>query len=144
MNMPASKLADIIPSIEASTDMPTLRASVLSALASCEIPAIDEGGHIRIDTADADRTDFANIVLRIAHIRAMSLPPERNSRLLELGLTERQVEILTWAAKGKSNGDIATILSQSRRAVDYHMSEILRKLGVTSRAQAVALAFTRG
>jgi DNA-binding CsgD family transcriptional regulator len=44
-----------------------------------------------------------------------------------------------WAALGKSNGDIAVILSQSKRAIDWHMSEILRKLKVSSRNQAIAL-----
>lgn len=54
-------------------------------------------------------------------------------------LTGRQREILDWAKKGKSNRDIAVIIGCSKRAVDYHMSEILRKLDVSSRAQAVIL-----
>ncbi|WP_428670284.1 helix-turn-helix transcriptional regulator [Roseibium sp.] len=56
-------------------------------------------------------------------------------------LSSQQVEILKWAAEGKSNTDIATILNLSKRGVAYHMSEILRKLGVASRAQAVSACF---
>lgn len=53
-------------------------------------------------------------------------------------LSELQADILHWAAEGKSNGDIATILGISRRGCDYHLGEIYKKLGVASRAQAVA------
>lgn len=59
-------------------------------------------------------------------------------------LTELQLEILDWASKGKSNGDIAVITSRTRRVINYHMSEILRKMGVASRVQAIAVYSGRG
>lgn len=60
-------------------------------------------------------------------------------------LSASQTEILKWVSDGKSNADIATILGLSERVVKYHMTEILRKLGVATRAQAVtALARDRG
>lgn len=40
---------------------------------------------------------------------------------------------------GKSNAEIAIILGQTKRGVDYHISEITRKLGVTSRVQAIVI-----
>ena len=55
-------------------------------------------------------------------------------------LSGKQLEILHWAREGKSNRDIATIMGLSKRAIDYHMSEILRKLGVASRAQAIVVS----
>lgn len=58
-------------------------------------------------------------------------------------LTDAQREILKWAAAGKSSGDIAVIMGLSRRGCEYHLGEIYRKLGVTSRSQAVA-AYARG
>jgi DNA-binding CsgD family transcriptional regulator len=58
-------------------------------------------------------------------------------------LTDAQREILKWAAAGKSSGDIATIIGLSRRGCEYHLGEIYRKLGVSSRSQAVA-AYARG
>jgi DNA-binding CsgD family transcriptional regulator len=53
-------------------------------------------------------------------------------------LTAREVEILTWVEQGKTNGEIAQILSISHLTVKNHVQKILRKLDVHSRAQAVA------
>jgi len=64
---------------------------------------------------------------------------DAQARLVDGGLSVRQLEILNWATLGKSNSDIAVITGMSKRAVAYHMSEILRKLKVASRTQAVAL-----
>lgn len=49
-----------------------------------------------------------------------------------------QLNFLRWAAEGKSSADIAIITGASRRAVEYHFAEVLRKLSVSSRAQAIA------
>jgi len=83
-----------------------------------------------------------SVIARVAMMRAECLglcADDTAARLGEAGLSARQIEILHWAAQGKSNGDIAAIVGQSKRAVDWHMSEILRKLKVASRSQAVAL-----
>lgn len=53
-------------------------------------------------------------------------------------LTEREVEILNWVEQGKSNSEIAQILSISHLTVKNHVQKILRKLNVQNRAQAVA------
>lgn len=58
--------------------------------------------------------------------------------LAQLPLSGTQLNFLRWAAEGKSSSDIAAISGATRRAVDYHFAEILRKLGVASRVQAVA------
>lgn len=54
-------------------------------------------------------------------------------------LSAHQTQILGWIAAGKSNSEIAAILGQKRRTIDYHVAEILRKLGVGSRIQAAAI-----
>ncbi len=54
-------------------------------------------------------------------------------------LSVQQMEILEWVARGKSNADIAVIIGLSKRAVDYHVSQILQKLEVASKVQAVAI-----
>lgn len=54
-------------------------------------------------------------------------------------LSNRQREILHWAAMGKSNAEIAVIMDQTKRGIDYHISEITRKQGVTSRVQAIVI-----
>jgi DNA-binding CsgD family transcriptional regulator len=53
-------------------------------------------------------------------------------------LTAREMEILRWMQKGKSNADIGQILSISQLTVKNHVQKILRKLGAHNRTQAVA------
>ena len=60
------------------------------------------------------------------------------SRALPALLTLREVEVLNWVERGKSNNEIAEILNISHLTVKNHMQKILRKLNVQNRAQAVA------
>jgi len=53
-------------------------------------------------------------------------------------LSGLQVEIISWIARGKTNHEIALIVGRTERAIAYHVSEILAKISVTSRAQAAA------
>jgi len=53
-------------------------------------------------------------------------------------LTTREIEILNWVERGKSNNEIAQILTISPLTVKNHVQKILRKLNVQNRAQAVA------
>lgn len=59
-------------------------------------------------------------------------------------LTEREREILRWAREGKSNLEIGAVLDISALTVKNHIQKILRKLGASNRAQAVALAMSQG
>jgi DNA-binding response OmpR family regulator len=58
----------------------------------------------------------------------------------KLSVTEREAEVLLWIARGKSNRDIAEILSLSPRTVNKHLEQIYAKLGVENRTSAAALA----
>jgi DNA-binding response OmpR family regulator/DNA-binding CsgD family transcriptional regulator len=58
----------------------------------------------------------------------------------KLMLTQRESEVLLWIARGKSNRDIADILTLSPRTVNKHLEQIYTKLGVENRASAAALA----
>ncbi|MFN2157750.1 MAG: response regulator [Anaerolineae bacterium] len=59
-------------------------------------------------------------------------------------LTERQAEVLALMAEGLSNRAIAERLVLSPYTVRNHVSEILSRLGVTSRTEAAALAVRQG
>ena len=54
-------------------------------------------------------------------------------------LTPRELEVLGWVAKGKTNRDIAEILGMSPRTVNKHLEHIFVKLGVETRSAAAAL-----
>jgi len=58
----------------------------------------------------------------------------------QLQLTQREAEVLTWIARGKSNRDIGDILGISPRTVNKHLEQIFTKLGVENRTSAAAQA----
>jgi DNA-binding NarL/FixJ family response regulator len=53
-------------------------------------------------------------------------------------LTQREIEVLMWVARGKTNKDIADILGMSPRTVNKHLEHIYVKLGVETRTAAAA------
>lgn len=59
-------------------------------------------------------------------------------------LSEREVEILRFAALGRDNQEIAAQLSLSRRTIQSHLNHIFGKLGVASRTEAVVAALRAG
>jgi len=61
-----------------------------------------------------------------------------------LGLTPRELEILQLLAEGRRQREIAEGLVISPKTVGTHIERILAKLGVNSRAQAVAIAYREG
>ena len=60
--------------------------------------------------------------------------------LVEYGLSERQIEVLSLAAQGKSNLAIAKHLGIAEGTVKLHMSAVFRALNVRNRSEAVLLA----
>ena len=58
----------------------------------------------------------------------------------DIRLSEREVETLTWAARGKTSAEIAVILQLTKRTVDFHIDNARNKLGVTTRIQAAVKA----
>ena len=60
------------------------------------------------------------------------------------GLTEREVEVLTLVAEGLPNKQIASQLQVAERTVNFHVSNILHKLGAASRVEATVWAKEQG
>ncbi|HEY5878368.1 MAG TPA: AAA family ATPase [Nakamurella sp.] len=73
-----------------------------------------------------------------AHLSLDVIPrkPEGTGRNDQMGLTERESEVLRLVAQGYSNGQIGQALFISRKTASVHVSNILRKLGVSSRIEA--------
>jgi LuxR family quorum sensing-dependent transcriptional regulator len=69
----------------------------------------------------------------------MRLSGRRKPRINHL-LTSREVEVLTWAAQGKSAWEIGEILDIAKRTVDEHVQTAVRKLDAVNRTHAVAIA----
>lgn len=59
-------------------------------------------------------------------------------------LSDREAEVLRWLARGKSNPEIASILSIERGTVKRHLENIYAKLGVENRHAALLHALERG
>jgi DNA-binding NarL/FixJ family response regulator len=68
-------------------------------------------------------------------------PPEQDA---PFGLTEREREVLSLVAVGRSNGQIAAALFISPKTASVHVSNILAKLGVGGRVEAAAVAHRLG
>lgn len=69
----------------------------------------------------------------------MPLNIRRNARAKH-SLTAREVEVLTWVARGKSAWEVGEILRIAKRTVDEHVQTAVRKLGAVNRTHAVAMA----
>jgi DNA-binding response OmpR family regulator len=78
----------------------------------------------------------AIIAARLAGVARIGLWPKL------VGLNDREVEALTWAARGKTSAEIATIVGLTKRTVDFHMDNARAKLGVATRTEAVLKAAT--
>jgi len=87
--------------------------------------------------------------IRAAHAGRATLSPEAAQALVEktnqppapgLDLTEREREVLTLMVEGLNNTQIAGRLIVSSSTIKSHVSNILSKLGVASRTEAVTLA----
>lgn len=55
------------------------------------------------------------------------------------GLSEREIEVISWIKAGKTNQEIGLILNISQNTVKSHLKRIFQKLNIGRRAQAVAL-----
>ena len=84
---------------------------------------------------DFDRLD-AIITARLAGVARNELWPKL------VDLNDREVETLTWAARGKTSAEIAQILGLSKRTVDFHIDNAREKLGAATRVEAAIKAAT--
>ncbi len=75
--------------------------------------------------------------LRLSEISDEAVVPGRD-------LTSKEVECLKWCKEGKTNWEIGEILSISEKTVEFHVSNTIRKLGVSNRITAVVKGIQNG
>jgi DNA-binding NarL/FixJ family response regulator len=68
---------------------------------------------------------------------------DRNGAARAAGLSEKEVEVLSELAQGKSNRQIAQAMWLSEQTVKFHLRNVYRKLGVANRTEALRLALDR-
>ena len=86
--------------------------------------------------------------IRTVHAGSRHIPAAIAERLAERmassDLTSREMEVLELIVRGQSNKEIGASLTISEATVKSHINNILSKLGVTDRTQAVTTALQRG
>jgi len=87
--------------------------------------------------------DFAALLLPHLHLalcRSWAAKEDAERRLADeaWALTTRQLEILNWVQQGKTNHEIAAIMSVSPLTVKNHLQKLFKRLDVHNRTQAVA------
>ena len=106
---------------------------------ACRALGDREGGAVELDAA---RAAFALLGAEpdVAPIDKLARQPSSSA---SHGLTRRELEVLRLVAAGKTNKAIAAALHLSERTIDRHVSNILTKLALHSRAAATAWAYER-
>jgi two-component system, NarL family, response regulator len=96
---------------------------------------------------DADRSELL-AAIRAVHAGQKYIPMLVGAKLVErmngTQLSDRELDVLKLLAKGKSTQAIGLALGITEGTVKFHITNILQKLGVSDRTQAVVTAFQRG
>ena len=107
-----------------------------------------QAGAIGYLLKDVSADELAQAI-RLAHAGRATLSPQAAQALVETAhqppassfeLTERELEVLALMVEGLNNTQIAGRLTVSSSTIKSHVSNILSKLGVASRTEAVTLA----
>ena len=96
---------------------------------------------------DMMRTDLLGVI-RAVHRGQRGIPAPVAARLAEhtprIGLTPRELEVLRLVADGLSNAQVAQRIVRTEGTVKVHLKNILQKLDVKDRTEAVTAALRRG
>ena len=117
------------------------------------VPIHSPGGIQAIVTFSGEKVDMSEeeravleLIAIYAHKQLRDLIPREkpDPRQATAQITARELEVIHWAAEGKSNWEIGQILARSEKTVQHILASAQYKLDVTNRTQLVAEAFRTG
>jgi two-component system response regulator NreC len=148
LNMPGKPSLDAIPDIQEASPETRIVVLTMQKEPAFARQALRLGvlGYVLKEAADAELVQ----AVRSAAAGQTYLQPALGARLAsepdpaEDSLSEREIEVLRLIALGHTNAEIAEQLFISVRTVETHRAHIQQKLGVSSRAELVRSALSRG
>jgi DNA-binding NarL/FixJ family response regulator len=156
MDLAMEPVDGVVATRELRATMPDVEVvAVTSLIDQSRVQAALEAGASGYLVKDAEPEELA-VAIRAARRGEVHLDAALARRLMDslagrpatpdpfAELSEREVEILTLIADGHANKEIARRLVISERTARTHVSNILRKLGLSSRTQAALLAARAG
>ena len=146
LKMPELGGVDLIRTVRA--EFPSAKIIVLSTYQGDEdiFRALDAGA-VTYLLKDTPGLKLIETIREVA-VGGRPIPPEiaqqLTSRMFQAKLTEREIEVLHLLAQGMRNKEIAAQLGISDETAQGHVKNILAKLSVHDRTEAVAVAIRRG
>jgi LuxR family transcriptional regulator, quorum-sensing system regulator SolR len=96
------------------------------------------------DPGDRGAAPLLHAVTVQAWARFLEITNESDFVSDDKTLTARELEILCWLKDGKSRPEIGEILGLSHKTVEYHLANIMDKLGANNQISAVVIALQKG
>jgi two-component system, NarL family, response regulator LiaR len=127
---------------------PNVKIMVLSSFQDDEsVHAMLQNGATGYILKNAISSDLVNMI-RTAHTGVAVFSSEVAQVLIHVnkgvvnnfGLTEREIEVLKLMAMGLNNAEIAQKLVISQSTVKFHINNLIQKMGVETRAEAIVIA----
>lgn len=110
---------------------------------------VDERGHRRAVGCVTDMTGAWQMAHARKHVSAYDAEPEEaeadphDDDPLPEPLTTKELDCLRWVSLGKTAWETATIIGRSRRTVEFHLLNAMRKLGAVNKVHAAVIAVRR-
>jgi DNA-binding NarL/FixJ family response regulator len=101
-------------------------------------------GYLLKDTSEFEMIDAINIVHSGKRYIPNDIASRLTDRMMRSDLTARELQILELLSQGSTNKQIGQVLSISDNTVRHHVNNIMGKLQVSDRTQAVAIALRSG
>ncbi|SNS78809.1 LuxR family transcriptional regulator/LuxR family transcriptional regulator, quorum-sensing system regulator SolR [Noviherbaspirillum humi] len=97
--------------------------------------------------ADAElmhKQSMMSWLTQIAHASMTRVLMPKLAPETQVSITPREREVLRWTAEGKTASEIAQIISVSERTVNFHVNNVVLKLGASNKTQAAVKAAALG